>query len=87
MADLYREDVVNRVLEHDRPGRSFIAVDGSRWGELILPAREDVGDRTETGLRMLPVTSFFLGLEVLSALLDYERTYSGRLRPVAGRDR
>jgi hypothetical protein len=36
---------------------------------------------------MLPVTSFFLGLEVLSALLDYERTYSGRLRPVAGRDR
>jgi hypothetical protein len=79
MIDLYKEDVVNRALEHDRPGRSFVAVQGSRWGELILPAAGEVGDRTEAGLRLLAVTSFFLGIEVLRALLDYERAHPERL--------
>jgi folate-dependent phosphoribosylglycinamide formyltransferase PurN len=83
MIDLHKEDVVNRVLEHDRPGRSFVAVEGSRWGELILPAAEEARDRTAAGLRVLAVTSFFFGTEVLGALLDYERTHGERLRLVA----
>jgi folate-dependent phosphoribosylglycinamide formyltransferase PurN len=83
MSDLRKEDVVNRVLEHDRPGRSFVAVDGSRWGELILPARDEANVRTGAGLRVLAVTSFFLGMEVLRALLDYERAHPKRLYPVA----
>jgi folate-dependent phosphoribosylglycinamide formyltransferase PurN len=83
MSDLQREDVVNRVLKHDRPGRSFVAIDGSRWGELILPAREEARDRTEGGLRILAVTSFSLGLEVLGALLDYERTDPRRIHLAA----
>jgi len=83
MSDLHQEEVVNRVLEHDRPGRSFVAVDGSRWGELILPAREEAGARTEAGLRVLAVTSFFFGTEVLGALLHYERAHPPRLHLVA----
>jgi hypothetical protein len=83
VADLHQEDVVNRVLEHDRPGRSFVAIDGSRWGELILPARREAGGRTEAGLRVLAVTSFFLGIEVLDALLAYERAHPERLFLVA----
>jgi len=83
MNDLHQEDVVNRVLEHDRPGRSFVAVDGSRWGELILPAPEEAGDRTEAGLRVLAATSFFYSIEVLGALLGYERAHPARLHPVA----
>jgi hypothetical protein len=83
VSDLHKEDVVNRVLEHDRPGRSFVAVDGSRWGELILPAPEEARHRTEAGLRVLAVTSFFYSIEVLSALLGYERAHPGRLCPVA----
>jgi folate-dependent phosphoribosylglycinamide formyltransferase PurN len=83
MSDLHKEDVVNRVLEHDRPGRSFVAVDGSRWGELIVPAQDEADVRAEAGLRVLAVTSFFLGTEVLSALLDYERAHPSRLHLVA----
>jgi hypothetical protein len=30
MNDLHEEDVINRVLEHARPGRSFVAINGSR---------------------------------------------------------
>jgi hypothetical protein len=81
--DLHKEDVVNRVLQHDRPGRSFVAIDGSRWGQLILPAPEEASDRTEAGLRVLAVTSFFYSIEVLSALLGYERAHPARLYPLA----
>jgi Formyl transferase len=83
MNDLHQEGVVNRVLEHDRPGRAFVAIEGSRWGELILPAPEEAAKRTGGGLRVLAVTSFFLGTEVLSALLDYEHAHPERLALVA----
>jgi Formyl transferase len=83
MSDLRKEDVVNRVLEHDRPGRSFVAALGSRWGELILPAPEEAAHRTGAGLRVMAVTSFLQGTEVLGALLAYERAHPERLCPVA----
>lgn len=83
MNDLHKEDVINRVLEHDRPGRSFVAIDGSRWGELILPAPEEASERTEAGLRVLAVTSFLYSIELLNALLAYERTHQAHLYPVA----
>ena len=71
------------MLEHDRPGHSFVAVDGSRWGELILPAPEEASKRTDAGLRVLAVTGFFYSIELLSALLGYERAHPARLYPVA----
>ncbi len=77
--DLSKEEVVNRVLEHDRPGRSFVAVDTSRWGELILPSEEETCARTEAGLRVLAVTSFLYAPEVLEALIDYERAHPEQL--------
>lgn len=83
MTDLRGEAEVNRVLEHDRPGRTFVAVEGSRWGELILPAPDEVGSRSGEGLRVVAVTSFFLGLECLEALLSYECAHPGRLHLVA----
>ncbi len=83
MSDLQKEDVVNRVLEHDRPGRSFVAIEGSRWGELILPSPDEAANRIEAGLRVLAVTSFFYSIEMVSALLRCERTHPARLCPVA----
>jgi hypothetical protein len=83
VTDLEREGPLNRVLEHDRPGRSFVAAEGSRWGELILPAAAEARHRSAAGLRVLAVTSFWLGLEALEALLGYERAHPDEVYLVA----
>jgi hypothetical protein len=83
MTDLAKEGPLNRVLEHDRPGRAFVAIEGSRWGELIVPAADEAGQRTEAGLRIVAVTSFLYSTKVLGALLDYERAHPERLHLVA----
>ena len=80
MADLANEDVLNRVVEHDRPGRSFVEIEGSRWGELILPAPDEAAQRQSDGLRALAVTSFSVSLDLLGALVAYERAHPGQFR-------
>jgi methionyl-tRNA formyltransferase len=83
MTDLRDEEPINRRLEHDRPGRSFIDVFDSRWGELILPSAEETAPRSGKGLRIIAVTSFYFGLEVLEALLQFERTHPDLVTTVA----
>ncbi|MEM7239353.1 MAG: formyltransferase family protein [Pseudomonadota bacterium] len=83
MTDLSKEEVLNRRLEHDRPGRDFISVEGSRWGELIQPSVAESSARNGTGMRILAVTSFLFGSDVLDAFLDYERANPGASHLVA----
>jgi hypothetical protein len=80
MTDLANEDALNRAVEHDRPGRRFVDLEGSRWGELILPAPDETRHRQSAGLRALAVTSFSVSLELLGALAGYERAHPGRFR-------
>lgn len=74
------EEPLNRIVEHDRPGRQFLAVEGSRWGELILPAPDEAGRRPPEGLRVLAVTCFNFSLDLLGALSGFESARPGRLR-------
>lgn len=83
MSDLAKEAVINRRLEHDQPGRSFEVVEGSRWGELIHPSPAEAAHRTGDGLRVLAVTSFLYGTDVLDALLQYEQSYPDDLNVLA----
>jgi hypothetical protein len=80
MTDVANEDVLNRAVEHERPGRRFVDIEGSRWGELILPAPDETPRRQRGGLRALAVTSFSVSLELLGALAGYERAHPGRFR-------
>ncbi len=81
--DTPRDVTLNRRLKHDRPGRSFLEVDGSRWGELILPSPDEASDRTDGALRVLAVTGFLYGTDVLNAVVDHERAHPGRSHLVA----
>jgi folate-dependent phosphoribosylglycinamide formyltransferase PurN len=78
MTDLPEEAPINRHLEHDRPGRTFTAIEGSRWGEMILPSPDERSHRKCEGLRVLAVTSYNFGNVVLAALSDCERSRPGR---------
>ena len=51
--DLEKEAPLNRVLVHDRSGRRFASVEGSRWGELILPAPEEAAPHGDGGCGFL----------------------------------
>jgi folate-dependent phosphoribosylglycinamide formyltransferase PurN len=83
MSDLEREEVINRRVVHDRPGRSFVEVEGSRWGELIRPSPQEGYARSESGLRLLAVTSYAFGRTLLGALIERERARPDELHLVA----
>ena len=80
--DLEKEAPLNRVLVHDRPGRRFASVEGSRWGELILPAPEEAAPHGDAGLRLLTVSAYTYSLPLLAAVFDFQRRNPGRLRLV-----
>ena len=73
---------LNRVLVHDRSGRRFEPVDGSRWGELILPAPQEAAPHGDGGLRFLAVSAYTYSLPLLAAIFDFQRRNPGRLRLV-----
>jgi Formyl transferase len=70
---------LNQTLTHDQAGRRFVSVEGSRWGELILPALEEAPTREETGLRILAVSAYTYSLPLLAAIFDFGRRNPGRL--------
>lgn len=82
MKDLSKEAPLNRALEHGRPGRSFVGVEGTRWGELVLPAPEEQARRPGSGLRVLAVTSYLAGIGMLRALVAAERAHPERFQLV-----
>ncbi len=41
MTNLSDEKAINDVLKADHADRKYIPIDGSRWGELIIPAMDE----------------------------------------------
>ena len=71
--DLEKEAPLNRNLAHDQAGRRFVPVEGSRWGELILPSPQDASAIGEGGLRLLVVSAYTYSLPLLAAVFDFRR--------------
>lgn len=78
LSDLLREAELNHRLLLDHPGRRFVSVAGSRWGELILPAPDEVSEHPGAGLRVVLFASFEFGYMALDAVKAYARQSPGR---------
>jgi len=76
-----REAELNHRLLLDREGRQFVQVDGSRWGELILPAPGEAAAGAG-GLRVVMFASFEFGYVALEAVKAYARRFPGRVQLV-----
>lgn len=82
MLDINLEEKINKDLAADSKGRRFIPVTESRWGELIIPAKNENPDKTDAGLRVVVFGSYLLGYMLLETLKECERRYSERLNIV-----
>lgn len=82
MSKLEQDAPLNRRLIHGRAGRNFLVNDDARWGELILPARNENPDKTEIGLRVMLIASTSLGYVALQTVTAYEQRYPDRLNLV-----
>lgn len=80
--DLDKEAPLNRGLTDDHTGRRFVSVEGSRWGELILPAPDETPPSAEAGLRLLAISAYTYSLPLLAAIFDCRRAAPGKLRVV-----
>ena len=81
-SDLIREAERLHRLALDHPGRKFVPVAGARWGELILPAPDEVAQAPDGGLRVVLFASFEFGYVVLEAVKVYARRFPGRVQLV-----
>jgi Formyl transferase len=79
---LIREAELNHRLTLDRPGRRFVPIAGSRWGELILPAPDEVAVADAGGLRVVLFASFEFGYVAIEAVNAYARRFPGRVQLV-----
>lgn len=75
---LAREKPLNvRLLTH--AGRRFLPVEGSRWGELILPAADEAARASGAGMRIVLFASFEYGFLALEAVKAYAARFPGRI--------
>jgi hypothetical protein len=79
---LIREAALNHRLMLDHPGRRFMPVNGSRWGELIMPASDEIDDTPRSGLRVVLFASFEFGYMALEAVKSYARLFPERAQLV-----
>jgi hypothetical protein len=79
---LIREAELNHRLTLDRQGRRFVPIAGSRWGELILPAPDEVAVADAGGLRVVLFASFEFGYLAIEAVKAYARRFPGRVQLV-----
>lgn len=82
MGDLNNEKSINELLLTDETQRKIIPVEDSRWGELIIPAKNENPDKTGKGFRVLAINSFLLGYLLFETLKECERRYPDRLNIV-----
>jgi len=80
--DLAGEAPLNHRLALDRPGRAFVSIAGSRWGELILPAPEEARTGPGAGLRLVMFASFEFGYLAVEAVKAYARKFPDRVQLV-----
>ena len=76
------EKPINEVLIADNAKRKIIPVEGSRWGELIIPAKNESLQKSSNGLRVLAINSFLLGYLLFETLKECEKRYPNRLNIV-----
>jgi len=82
MGDLNNEKSINELLLADEAQRKIIPVEDSRWGELILPAKNENPDKTDKGFRILVISSFLLGYLLFETFKECEKRYPNRLNIV-----
>ncbi|MCP4382083.1 MAG: hypothetical protein GY798_11835 [Hyphomicrobiales bacterium] len=82
MSDISRDAWLNERIQHQRQGRTFLANEALRWGELIMPAANENPAKTDEGLRILAIASFPIGYLVLETIKAYERSHPGRINLV-----
>src|SRR5262245_15548225 len=81
-SELVEEADLNHRIILDYPGRRFIAVSGSRWGELILPAQDESPSHPAAGLRAVLFASFEFGYMALEAVKAYAKRFPDRVQLV-----
>ena len=79
---LIGEAELNHRVTLDRPGRRFVPVAGSRWGELILPAPDEAADAKAGGLRVVLLASYEFGYVAIEAVKAYAGLFAGRAQLV-----
>jgi folate-dependent phosphoribosylglycinamide formyltransferase PurN len=72
-------ELLSRLAE-EKPGRTIMRAESSRWGRLFLPAPAEAGRRPAQGLKVLCIGSWTLGLLVFETLLALEKHKSARIR-------
>lgn len=82
MNELKNEKPLNKTLLADDNKRKIIPVEGTRWGELIISAKNENGGKTKEGLKVLAVASFDYGYVMFETLKECERQYPNRLNIV-----
>jgi hypothetical protein len=81
-SELANEAALNHRLLLDHSGRVFAAIPGSRWGELILPAPDELPVHPSAGLRIVLFASFEFGYTVFEAIKAYANLFPGRVQIV-----
>ncbi|MBC8485696.1 MAG: hypothetical protein H8D45_06615 [Bacteroidetes bacterium] len=82
MVDLNNEKSINELLLADETQRKIIPVEGSRWGELIIPAKNENPNKTGKGFKVLAINSFLMGYLLFETLKECEKRYPNRLNIV-----
>lgn len=82
MLDINLEEKINKALAADNKGRRIIPVTESRWGELIIPAKNENPDKSKAGFRVAVFGSCLLGYMLLETLKECEKRYPERLNIV-----
>ena len=82
MNELKNEKPLNEILLADDNERKIIPVEGTRWGELVIPGKHENPTKTDEGLRVLVVASFDQGYIMLETLKECERQYPNLLNIV-----
>lgn len=73
-----RQKLHSSIKEHNC-GREIRIPDWIRWGELILPARDETENMNGKGLKVLAICSWTLGLLAFETLKLIERRLPGEL--------
>jgi len=81
-SELVQEAVLNHRAKLDHPEERFVPVSGSRWGELILPAPDELPSRSAAGLRAVLFASFEFGYMALEAVTAYAKQFPDRAQVV-----
>ncbi len=76
------EDLLNRLLSRNSR-RMITRAEGSAWGHLILPAPDENPAKSDTGMRVLLIGSWILGMLGLQAVKKVETENPDRLNLVA----